>query len=200
MATFNQELRADAAAGLYNAEGVANVEAVNKALYEQVEAAGASAATLALLGVATGQFTQEQAEAALKAAVLQERIKAIAEQVVAGDLGIGDALAQLGQAREALDAADLQAAVGAEGDLTIAVTADTATADGDLDATQSQLDALTDEEYIATVGMDIQAVVEGATEASRLIDSIPTTRTMTIRWEQAGADVIAALRALGIIV
>jgi hypothetical protein len=70
LASFNEELRAKPEDGLYNAEGVANVEAVNKALYEQVEAAGASAATLALLGVATGQFTQEQAEAALKAAVL----------------------------------------------------------------------------------------------------------------------------------
>jgi hypothetical protein len=70
LSSFNQELRAAPEDGLYNAEGVANVEAVNKALYEQVEAAGASAATLALLGVATGQFTQEQAEAALKAAVL----------------------------------------------------------------------------------------------------------------------------------
>ena len=48
--------------------------------------------------------------------------------------------------------------------------------------------------------MDINAVIDGATEASRLIGSIPDTKTMTIRWEQSGADVIAALRALGIIV
>jgi hypothetical protein len=88
------------------------VEAVNKALYEQVEAAGASAATLALLGVATGQFTQEQAEAALKAAVLQEQIRAIAASVAAGDLSIGDALGQLNQAREALDASNLAAVAG----------------------------------------------------------------------------------------
>jgi hypothetical protein len=54
LSSFNEELRAAPEDGLYNAEGVANVEAVNKALYEQVEAAGASAATLALLGVATG--------------------------------------------------------------------------------------------------------------------------------------------------
>jgi hypothetical protein len=200
MSAFNEELRAAPEEGLYDAAGVANVEAVNKALYEQVEAAGASAATLALLGVATGQFTQEQAEAALKAAVLQEQIKAIAEEVAAGKLSIGDALGQLGQVREALDTASLQAATGAEGDVTIAVTADTATADGDLDATQGQLDALTDEEYMTTVGMNIQEVIDGTTEASRLISSIPTNRTMTIRWEQAGADVIAALRALGIMV
>jgi hypothetical protein len=201
LSSFNQELRAAPEDGLYNAEGVANVEAVNKALYEQVEAAGASAATLALLGVATGQFTQEQAEAALKAAVLQEQIRAIAASVAAGDLSIGDALGQLNQAREALDASNLAAVAGTgEGGVEIAVTADTSTAESNLDGTTAQLDALTSEEYIATVGMDIQAVIEGTTEAGRLIGSLPDTKTLTIRWEQSGADVIAALRALGIIV
>jgi hypothetical protein len=201
LSSFNQELRAAPEDGLYNAEGVANVEAVNKALYEQVEAAGASAATLALLGVATGQFTQEQAEAALKAAVLQEQIRAIAASVAAGDLSIGDALGQLNQAREALDASNLAAVAGTgEGGVSIAVTADTSTAETNLDGTAAQLDALTSEEYIATVGMDINAVIEGTTEAGRLIGSLPDTKTLTIRWEQSGADVIAALRALGIIV
>jgi hypothetical protein len=201
LSSFNEELRAAPEDGLYNAEGVANVEAVNKALYEQVEAAGASAATLALLGVATGQFTQEQAEAALKAAVLQEQIRAIAASVAAGDLSIGDALGQLNQAREALDASNLAAVAGTgEGGVSIAVTADTSTAETNLDGTASQLDALTSEEYIATVGMDINAVIEGTTEAGRLISNLPDTKTLTIRWEQSGADVIAALRALGIIV
>ena len=201
LSSFNEELRAKPEEGLYNAEGVANVEAVNKALYEQVEAAGASAATLALLGVATGQFTQEQAEAALKAAVLQEQIRAIAASVAAGDLSIGDALGQLNQAREALDASNLAAVAGTgEGGVEIAVTADTSTAESNLDGTAAQLDALTSEEYIATVGMDINAVIEGTTEAGRLISSLPDTKTLTIRWEQSGADVIAALRALGIIV
>jgi hypothetical protein len=201
LSSFNEELRAKPEDGLYNAEGVANVEAVNKALYEQVEAAGASAATLALLGVATGQFTQEQAEAALKAAVLQEQIRAIAASVAAGDLSIGDALGQLNQAREALDASNLAAVAGTgEGGVEIAVTADTSTAESNLDGTASQLDALTSEESIATVGMDINAVIEGTTEAGRLISSLPDTKTLTIRWEQSGADVIAALRALGIIV
>jgi hypothetical protein len=177
LSSFNEELRAAPEDGLYNAEGVANVEAVNKALYEQVEAAGASAATLALLGVATGQFTQEQAEAALKAAVLQEQIRAIAASVAAGDLSIGDALGQLNQAREALDASNLAAVAGTgEGGVEIAVTADTSTAESNLDGTAAQLDALTSEEYIATVGMDINAVIEGTTEAGRLISSCPIPR------------------------
>ena len=60
------------------------------------------------------------------------------------------------------------------------------------DGTAAQLDALTSEEYIATVGMDINAVIEGTTEAGRLISSLPDTKTFTIRWEQSGADVIAA--------
>ena len=201
LSSFNEELRAKPEEGLYNAEGVANVEAVNKALYEQVEAAGASAATLALLGVATGQFTQEQAEAALKAAVLHEQIRAIAASVAAGDLSIGDALGQLNQAREALDAANLAAVPGTgEGGVAIAVTADTSTAETNLDGTAAQLDALTSEEYVATVGMDINAVIQGTTEAGRLISSLPDSKTLTIRWEQSGADVLAALRALGIIV
>ena len=148
--------------------------------------------------MATGQFTQEQAEAALKAAVLHEQIRAIAASVAAGDLSIGDALGQLNQAREALDAANLAAVPGpGEGGVAIAVTADTSTAESNLDGTASQLDALTSEEYIATVGMDINAVIEGTTEAGRLISSLPDSKTLTIRWEQAGADVIAALRALG---
>ena len=201
LSSFNEELRAKPEDGLYNAEGVANVEAVNKALYEQVEAAGASAATLALLGVATGQFTQEQAEAALKAAVLHEQIKAIAESVTAGDISIGDALGQLNQARAALDAANLAAVPGTgEGGVEIAVTANTDPAATALDQTATDLDALTAEEYTATVGMDIQAVIDGTTEAGRLINTLPDTRTVTIRWEQSGADVIAALRALGLIV
>jgi len=69
-----------------------------------------------------------------------------------------------------------------------------------LDQTATDLDALTAEEYTATVGMDIQAVIDGTTEAGRLINTLPDTRTVTIRWEQSGADVIAALRALGLIV
>ena len=201
LSSFNEELRAKPEDGLVNAEGAVNVEAMNKALYEQVGLQKASAATMALLGVATGQFTQEQAEAALKAAVLNEQIVAIAKSVAAGDVSIGDALGQLNQAREALDASNLEAIAGTgEAGVQIAVTADTTTADSNLDGTAAQLDSLTSEEYIATVGMDINAVIAGTTEASRLIDSIPDTKTMTIRWEQSGADVIAALRALGIIV
>ena len=151
--------------------------------------------------MATGQFTQEQAEAALKAAVLHEQIKAIAASVAAGDISIGDALGQLNQARAALDAANLAAVPGTgEGGVSIAVTADTSTAETNLDGTATQLDALTSEEYTATVGMDINAVIQGTTEAGRLISSLPDSKTLTIRWEQSGADVLAALRALGIIV
>ena len=151
--------------------------------------------------MATGKFTQEQAEAALKAAVLHEQIRAIATSVAAGDLSINDALGQLNQAREALDASNLAAVAGtAEGGVAIAVTADTSTAETNLDGTAAQLDALTSEEYVATVGMDIQSVIDGTTEAGRLINTLPDTRTVTIRWEQSGADVLTALRALGIIV
>jgi uncharacterized iron-regulated protein len=51
---------------IIGADGLVNINAANKALYEQAKAAGASAGELALLGVATGQLTEEQAKAALK--------------------------------------------------------------------------------------------------------------------------------------
>jgi hypothetical protein len=85
--------------------GLVNVEAMNKALFEQSEAAGASAMSLALLGVATGQFTEEQATAALKAAVLQERIMQLAKGITSGDLSIGDALSNLALFQQNIDAA-----------------------------------------------------------------------------------------------
>jgi hypothetical protein len=85
--------------------GLVNVEAMNKALFEQSEAAGASAMSLALLGVATGQFTEEQATAALKAAVLQERIMQLAKGITSGELSIGDALSNLSIFQQNIDAA-----------------------------------------------------------------------------------------------
>ena len=89
---FSAEVGSDAAEGLVNEAGLINTEKMNEALYQQAEAAGATAAQLALLGVATGQFTQEQAQAALKAAIVQEQIRKIAAGVVSGDLTIDQAM------------------------------------------------------------------------------------------------------------
>lgn len=112
VSAFQQEAGMDLAEGLINAEGLVNIENANKALYEQAQAAGVSASGLALLGVATGQLTDEQAQAALKAAVLMERIKQLAAGVASGDLSIGDALGGLGDFRAQLDSGAFAGAAG----------------------------------------------------------------------------------------
>lgn len=56
-----------------------------------------------------------------------------------------------------------------------------------------------DQVYQAVMDMDISAVERGAGEATQLINGIPTSRTITINWQQSGTDVLTALRALGII-
>ena len=113
---FSAEVMAKPEEGLIDAAGVVNMENANKALYEQAQAAGATAAQLAMLGVATGQFTEEQAQAALKAAILQERIKQIAAGVASGELSYSDAAGGLASFGEALNAGALgEVAGGIEG-------------------------------------------------------------------------------------
>lgn len=71
-----------------------NTEAAHAALYEAASAAGADAEALALLGVATGQMTEAQAEAAIKAAALQAKITELGE-AIAGGMSVDAALTQL---------------------------------------------------------------------------------------------------------
>lgn len=113
---FIQEVMAAPEDGLINEAGIVNMEAANEALFQQAQAAGATAAQLALLGVATGQFTEEQAQAALKAAILQEKIKQIAAGVASGELSYGEAAGGLASFGAALDAGALgEVAGGIEG-------------------------------------------------------------------------------------
>jgi hypothetical protein len=53
--------------------------------------------------------------------------------------------------------------------------------------------------YQAVMDMDISAVESGAASATSLINGIPTSRTVTINWQQSGEDILAALRALGVL-
>ena len=53
--------------------------------------------------------------------------------------------------------------------------------------------------YQAVMDMDISAVESGAASATSLINGIPTQRTVTINWQQSGEDILAALRALGVL-
>mgnify|MGYP001224245741 CR=1 FL=1 len=112
VSAFETEAGQDMAAGFIGADGLVNIEAANKALYEQAKAAGASAGELALLGVATGQLTEEQAKAALKAAILMEKIKQLAASVVSGDISIGDAVGGLGDFGAQLNEGAITGAAG----------------------------------------------------------------------------------------
>lgn len=53
--------------------------------------------------------------------------------------------------------------------------------------------------YQAVMDMDIDAVETGAGRATELINGIPTSKRITINWSQTGTDVLAALRALGVL-
>ncbi len=101
---FTNEVMAKPEDGLINAEGLVNVTAMNDALYQQAQNAGASAVELAMLGVATGKFTKEQAAAALKAAILQEQIRKVAEGVAGGNIKYDAAVGYLEEFRQKLDA------------------------------------------------------------------------------------------------
>lgn len=67
-------------------EATINTGAVSNALLEAAASAGASDTSLALLGVTLGVVSQEQAEAALKAAILQQKLDGIAAAFTAGNL------------------------------------------------------------------------------------------------------------------
>lgn len=56
-----------------------------------------------------------------------------------------------------------------------------------------------DQVYQAVIDLDIKAVEDGATAAKALIEGVPSQKTVTINFEQTGSDVLAALRALGVI-
>ena len=88
---FAAEAFGDGADGLIDASGAVNAEALNKALYDQARAAGATAGQLALLGAATGVLSEDQSRAALKAAILTEQAKKLAAAVVSGQMGFGEA-------------------------------------------------------------------------------------------------------------
>lgn len=71
-----------------------NTDAQAEALYNAADAAGADATQLALLGIATGHFSEAQAEAALKSAALQVKINELGEAIASG-MSIPEALAEL---------------------------------------------------------------------------------------------------------
>jgi len=170
-AAFGDEF--DAALELQSAEeGLVEIDLASE-LYEAADAAGAGATTLALLAAATGDYTDEQIQAALRTAALREKIEEMAAAIVAGDVSIGTAIENIKAFDDAMDAlpdetvvVDIEVAVadveneinavkakaarllakhqaGDEG-LTITPVADTSAADAALEATAGKADDVTD--------------------------------------------------------
>lgn len=68
--------------------GTVNTELLNQKLFEQIQASTDDATAIALAGVALGQFTEEQANAMLKAALLEEFIRGQAQAFGEGKVTI----------------------------------------------------------------------------------------------------------------
>jgi hypothetical protein len=104
--------------------------------------------------------------------------------------------------QEALQAAiDLQDGIPDNAEKLIAFTTDIDAVTTGTENVRGMVEAITgtNNAYPVILDMDIGAVTQGSGEATRLINSIPASRTITINWAQSGVDVIAALQALGIL-
>jgi len=77
------------------AEAGINTDAINSELYAQADAAGASAEVLAMLKLATGELSDEQAIAALQTAAITARIKEMGDALASEEISAGDALANI---------------------------------------------------------------------------------------------------------
>ncbi|NIQ88764.1 MAG: hypothetical protein GWN93_06645 [Deltaproteobacteria bacterium] len=73
-----------------------------RALFNAADAAGADAEELALLAGALGLYTEEQVEAALTAAAMQEKIEQLAAEI-AGGMGIDEAMKKFNEFSEGLE-------------------------------------------------------------------------------------------------
>ncbi len=93
-----------------------NQEAINSELYDAADAAGASAEQLALLGLATGQLSEEQAIAALKSAALRVKIEELGEAMARpiDPMDPTEALNRLDAFEKGLEARDFTVPLGIE--------------------------------------------------------------------------------------
>lgn len=109
---------ADALFTLDEATGgvVPNTDAMADSLFNAAAAAGADAGQLALLGVATGKFSEEQAEAFLKAAALQAKLEDLGEEIASG-LSIDEAMGKFQEFQTEINNTDggLQSMAGSLG-------------------------------------------------------------------------------------
>lgn len=115
-ATFSSELFGKAEDGLIGADGLANMQEVNKLLLEQMRLMGGTAGQMAMAAQATGDYSDEAVQAALKAAILNEKVRQIAAAVVSGQLAAGAAPGALAGFAEQLNSGAIaEAQAGIEG-------------------------------------------------------------------------------------
>jgi TP901 family phage tail tape measure protein len=72
-------------------EGAESTETVEEMLYREAQAAGAPAEALAILAAMTGNFTDEQIEAALKTAAMTEKAREMGQAIADGSISIQQA-------------------------------------------------------------------------------------------------------------
>lgn len=144
---------------LFGDDGAANASALNKLLYEQGEAANFTAGQLALLGVATGQMTEEQARARLKMAVLTEQARLFAQAVASGQMGFGEAVS------------------GLQG---FAVNLDATAAGQDLEQMATAADGFADSVYEAELAIDNNAANLGLMDSINLANEFAGVYTATL--------------------
>jgi hypothetical protein len=104
-----------------------NQDAVNQAIYNQADAAGASSTQLALLGGALGLYSDEAINAAIKSALIEEKIKALATAYANGDISIADMRTELNNFIADVDAAAEKTLAQAEAQDRVATTGAIAT-------------------------------------------------------------------------
>lgn len=83
-------------------------DGLNAAMYDAAIAAGGSAEQLAILGLATGQLSEDQAEAALKTAILMAQVNNLAAAYVAGDVSISELRAEMANLVADVNAMDVE--------------------------------------------------------------------------------------------
>lgn len=92
---------------LFSEGGLGNADALNTAIYEIGTAAGASVSQLFDLGVATGQFAPQAAEAAAKAVIFQQAVKELATGWQMGAMDTSEFLASVDEVINTLETQSL---------------------------------------------------------------------------------------------
>jgi chromosome segregation ATPase len=99
-------------------------ESLAMQLYGAADAAGAGAEELAFLALATGEFTEEQVQAALEAAIMKEQIQLLAEQVADGSITVQQATDALGLMQDGMAAnvSEAQTLIGKMENMSVAMS------------------------------------------------------------------------------